>query len=248
MYFEIIDSLKRGNVMVESFRRQDMNAEQQLADFMDSYFYSKYSADTNDAVRFNRVTDPELQLNGVDVCVEYNNSKYYIDEKATLYYCNLMIPTFAFELDSIQKGYSVPIEGWFLNDNLKTDYYMLIWPNVKCEKKESNLFVRKDIRYLRKNDFTIIEAMLVDKKDIRAYVERNGFNKELLFEYAQRYRKMNEMKNTSESKEIFPGGKLFYSGHLAEKPVNIVINKEALKNLAKNIYLISADGYAKIKG
>lgn len=234
--------------MIESFRRQDMNAEQQLAEFMDCYFYSKVSADTNNAVKFERVTNPKLQLEGIDVCAKYGNKKSYIDEKAMLYYCNMMIPTFAFEIDSIQKGYSEPIEGWFLNDNLKTDYYMLIWPNVKCEKNDSNSFVRKDIRFLRKKDFTIIEAMLINKKDIRTYVERNGFNKDCLIEYAKRYREINEMKTTRENDELFPGGKLFYSGHLAEKPVNIVISKEALKSISKSIYLISADGYAKIKG
>ena len=105
-----------GNTGIKSYRKQDTKAEQQLAAFMDKYFYNKL--DTT----YKRVTDPEMQLKGVDVIIGSDSVK--IDEKASLYYSNVMIPTFVFELDFMSGN--VSHTGWYLNESLVTDYYMLI--------------------------------------------------------------------------------------------------------------------------
>ena len=146
--------------MTESFRHNDMKAEKQLAEFMDRCFYSKLYDLKGNKVEFKRMTDQQSQLEGIDVEIIADGRKFRIDEKASLYYSNVMIPTFAFEIDSIQKGHEEPVEGWFLNDSLSTDYYMLIWPNVKC-KQIGGQWVRKNIGSLTSYDFTIVEAMLI---------------------------------------------------------------------------------------
>lgn len=117
---------------MESFRNQDMRAEQRLGEFMDAYFYSKLKSKNGAPISFIRMSDRDSQLKGIDVCIETDGRKMLIDEKASVYYSNAMIPTFAFELDSIQRGHTEPVQGWFINDELMTEYYMLIWPNVKC--------------------------------------------------------------------------------------------------------------------
>ena len=232
---------------MESLRNQDMRAEQQLGKFMDTYFYSRLKDRNGNSLNYTRMSDKESQMNGVDVCIKLEDRKMLIDEKATMYYSNAMIPTFAFELDSIQKGHSEPVQGWFVNDELQTEYYMLIWPNVKCIHQE-NRWIRKDINNLGKDDFTIVEAMLIRKTDIRNALEEENYGKERLLEYARRIRNLYSDKETREEEKLTDNVKILFSGQLAEKPINLVIRKELLKNLAKRIYLIASDGYATIKG
>lgn len=233
--------------MIESFRSQDMRAEQKLGEFMDSYFYSKLQSKDGSPLSFSRKSDKDSQLKGIDICIEIGGKSMLIDEKASVYYSNVMIPTFAFEIDSMQKGHTEPVEGWFVNDDLQTEYYMLIWPNVKCVQN-GDKWVRKDIKFLKKDDFTIVEAMLIDKTEMRNMLEQNGFDKERLLEYARRLRKIHSNEQSKKEEQLFENVKIIFSGQLAEKPINLVIRKEMLQKMAKGIYLISADGFAKIKG
>lgn len=83
---------------MESFRDQDMRAEQQLGEFMDTYFYSRLRSKIGRPLNFIRTSDKERQISGIDVCIESEGKKILIDEKASVYYSNAMIPTFAFEL------------------------------------------------------------------------------------------------------------------------------------------------------
>lgn len=232
---------------MESFRNQDMKAEEKLGEFMDEYFYSRLNSKGGAPLSFKRMKDRESQLNGVDILIEVDGKNMIIDEKASLYYSNAMIPTFAFELDSIQRGKTEPVEGWLVNDNLATEYYMLIWPNVKCIKQDKQ-WIRKDIKCLQKDDFTIVEAFLVPKQGIRMELERRGYDREHLLLYAKRMREMYKGQDGMKEEPINDEMKFTFSGQLAEKPVNIVIRKSLLQMRAKGIYLISADGYATIKG
>lgn len=232
---------------MESFRNQDMRAEQHLGEFMDTNFYSRLKDRNGNSLNYTRMSDKESQMNGVDVCIELEGRRILIDEKATMYYSNAMIPTFAFELDSVQEGHSEPVQGWFVNDKLQTEYYMLIWPNVKCIQR-GNQWIRIDIKNLEKDDFTIIEAMLVRKTDIRSALEEKGYDRKYLLEYARRIRSLYSNDDARKEEKLTDDVKISFSGQLAEKPINLVIRKEFLKNLAKRIYLIASDGYATIKG
>ena len=231
---------------IESFRKIDMRAEQVLGEFMDEFFYSKLKSKDGNPIRFKRMTDYSSQMDGIDVCIEMDDREIIIDEKASIYFSNAMIPTFAFELDSIQEGHENPVEGWFVNDDLKTEYYMLIWPNVNCKEIDGK-WIRKPLSKITKYDFTIVEAMMIKKKDIRALLEDKGYDRPHLLEYAKRIRNMNSGIETRYDEDLNDGLKLTFSGQLAEKPINLVINKSILWYVAQRVYLISADGYASIK-
>lgn len=232
---------------MESFRHQDMHAEESLGEFMDAYFYNRLKNYAGEIVKHKRMKDKESQLKGIDVCLEMDDKKYIIDEKASFYYSNAMIPTFAFEIDSIQKGHSMPTEGWFINDELETQLYMLIWPNVKCESKDK-MWIRKSIGNLTKDDFTIVEAMLIYKNEIRREMARQGYSKARLIEIAAKIRSEEQGSNGTRREKLTNDIKIVYSGQLAEKPINLVISKNILSNLAEKIYLIAPDGYGTIKG
>ncbi len=232
--------------MNESRRRQDMKAEKSLADFMDAYLYSQMKATNGGDYTYTRIREREHQLNGVDICIAIGDKTINIDEKASLYYSNAMIPTFAFELDSIQKGHEEPVQGWFINDDLETDYYMLIWPNVKCEKRD-DIWVRKDISAIEKDDFTIVEAMMVSKTELRNHIGNLGYEKDLLIEYAKRIRTDYYGIDEQKTQELIDGLKIMYSGSIPERPINLVVSKRILRKLAKKVFLVSQDGYAEIK-
>ncbi len=222
----------------KSLRIQDSKAEQQLARFMDEFFYSKLG------IPFLRVKDKDMQLKGVDVILGQSEKK--IDEKASLYYSNAMIPTFVFELEFIFNGKSHI--GWYLNDELLTDYYMLIWPNIRDEYNPTlKKWVRREIRDISANDFTVIEAMLIDRRKVKNELEKRTLNTEHLSRYVELIRKGIDRKEYSIGKQIDDDVKIMISERLNEKPINLVINKRLLHGVADRVYLISKDGYANIK-
>ena len=56
------------------------------------------------------------------------------------------------------------------------------------------------------------------------------------------------MQNGKEDKseKVAEGIKIRYSGKIAEKPINAVIQKSVLRSIASATYLIAEDGYAQI--
>lgn len=226
------------NTGVKSFRKQDSKAEKQLAAFMDKYFYSRLDTE------YKRVTDPEMQLKGVDVIIGSDSVK--IDEKASLYYSNVMIPTFVFELD-FMSGNNCHT-GWYLNENLLTDYYMLIWPNIRDLYDNSlKKWVRKDVSEIMVNDFTIVEAMLVEKKKINAEFERRMLTAERLLAYVRAIRMAADKSRYRDGYRLDDDIKIMLSDKLNEKPINLVVNKKLLYDVADRVYLISQDGFANVK-
>lgn len=230
---------------METFRKTDMRAEEQLAVFMDRCFYSKYKDKDGNHIQFNRIRDKKTQLNGVDIEILSNEKWIKIDEKASFYYSNAMIPTFAFEIDSIQKEHGNLVEGWFVNENLLTDYYMLIWPNIKCEKKDNN-WVRKELKTIESTDFTIIESMLIKKERLITELQKIGYDKNYLVRYAKRIRQDQLGIKDMFSEELDYNMKITFSCQIPEKPINIVIPKSFLKRIASGMFLISEDGFSKI--
>lgn len=238
--------MNKWGVRMKSFRDKDTKAEQELAKFMDQFFYSKLRDKNKRPVNCRRVYDKTTQMKGIDIEMMVEDRTYYIDEKASLYYSNVMLPTFVLEIDSIQKNQREPVKGWFVNDNLMTDYYMLIWPNVKCQQDENKNWIRKSIESLTCNDFTIVEAMLIKKTDLVLEIQKCGYSTNRLIQYAMDLRHKANNQNNNISEKLNDEIKIQYSGKIAEKPINIVASKELLKRVAKAVYLISKDGYAKI--
>lgn len=241
---------------MESFRPQDMRAEQELAKFMDENFYDRLTlkpGHEGQTISHERIQDKGTQLQGIDVILTVGEKRYLIDEKASLYYSNVMIPTFAFEISFFNPSSNSISEGWFVKNGQQTEYYMLIWPNVKCVQKGTDkAWVRKDIKHLEKTDFTIVEAMLVKKSSVIEYFAKKDWSISRIVGYADQFRK--RCNNASEKKsEVLSAEpdendpvKIEYSGMLAEKPINLVLRKNVLKEMASGVYLISADGYAEI--
>ena len=207
-----------------SFRQKDMEAERELSKFLDKHLYSK-----SIFARAERTDDSGLQMDGSDIIISVpslNITDAVVDEKASIYYINKDLRTFVLEISFLNRGLHYS-EGWFIDDSLLTDYYLMQW--IKADVA--------DPWQVKETNITEIECVLVSKAKLKAYFEEEGYSKEKLLQIAQEMR-------TSRKVMINPPGKpyrFFYSIKLAEKPVNILLNKEEYIRLSEFHYFVRAN-------
>lgn len=196
---------------MRSHRKRDSEVEKEISRFLDETVYPKIGAEVE------RLTDQYNQLRGIDLLFTYKDIfKAKVDEKALTHYINKDLPTFAFELSSVQGD--VTREGWFTNEKLETDFYMLIWlwANEEWDLKRENI--------------TKVQLYLVNKQDLLDYLESNGLS------ILDLRRKANEIRLNAVDgpleKESYKDFYFYLSKNLSEEPVNIVFRKELLARLA----------------
>ena len=217
-----------------SRRKMDMGAEQQLSKFLDTYFYPWMKQDYKYDI--SRILDKEWQLKGVDVIVKTKSRQIYVDEKAQLYYINENLPTFAFEINFMNKQGNLS-QGWLFNNDLITEYYLLIWPYAKC----------KNLKLIKAKDFTELDCLMIQREKIQKFLINKGWPSQRLYEEAQKLRSYNQYGKTkikNETEFYF-----YYSNpkYYKEQPVNVIIRKGTLIELADQRYKVSRDDVIKQK-
>ena len=192
-----------------TFRSKDMEAERELAKFLDKHLYTKEIF-----TRSNRTDNAFTQIDGSDIVISIPSlgiKDAIVDEKASIYYINKDLRTFVLEISFLNRGYQIQ-EGWFVNDHLSTQYYLMQWIKANVA----------DPWQVKEGNITEIECVLVSKKKLKDYFEREGYDKTRLIQLSQQMR-------ASQQKMLAPSGKpyrFFFTQNLAEKPVNILLNKE----------------------
>lgn len=220
---------KRANFSGGSRRDQDMSAEAELARFIDEYLYARFP-NSGSFKKIERVYDKELQLQGVDVVFTAADERvFYVDEKAQLYYLNKDLPTFAFEINFLRGGW--PTTGWLCNDTLKTDLYLLIWPFAKQD----------DPKGIRADQFTKADCLLIQKKAILRFLEKNGLPIERMMRDAKKIRE--EGKTGKLPIEGVRGIYYFASdpSRYREAPINVVISKKHLLSIKQRRYIVTRE-------
>ena len=87
---------------------------------------------------------------------------------------------------------------------------------------------------VKEGNITEIECVLVSKQVLKDYFIKEGFDKNRLLQIAQQLRETNRTM-------IVPKGKpyrFYYTSKLAEKPVNILLDKEEYIRLGSFHYFI----------
>ena len=174
----------------------------------------------------------ERQLQGIDVTVNSRSSSVNIDEKAQLYYINKDLPTFAFELQFLRGGEATT--GWLLNDCLLTDLYLLIWPFAKVD----------DLALLRKDNITHLDALLVSKESVRNFLDDKGLTAAKMQSQIVQLRRSGIIgRYNTEIQGVY----YFVSSRnqYAEGPINIVIKKSYLEEIAEAHYDIYPGGFSR---
>jgi len=198
-----------------------MEAERELAKFLDKHLYTK-----DIFTRSDRTDNASTQIDGSDIIISIPSlgiKDAIVDEKASIYYINKDLRTFVLEISFLNRGYQIQ-EGWFVNDQLSTQYYLMQWIKANVA----------DPWQVKEGNITEIECVLVSKAKLKAYFEAEGYNKEKLLQIAQGMR-------STQKNEMAPAGKPYrfrFSYKLAEKPVNILLNKEEYIRLGEFHYFV----------
>lgn len=194
-----------------SVREYDEHCEKVMAQFLDEHFYKKIGYTWRE-----RVTDRERQVKGLDVILKRDGKVYNIDEKAAIRYTN-GLNTFALELSFLnRKGNRV--DGWLIDEKKVNDYFVFVWIN----KIEGELIENVD-------SFKEVEVALVSKEKIMIYLESLGWDVDKLLIKDERIRDGID-DNLGDIKKN--GCKFSYSERLFEKPINILLPKQAYIKIA----------------
>lgn len=194
-----------------SVREYDEHCEKVMAQFLDEHFYKNIGYTWRE-----RVTDRGRQVKGLDVILKRDGKVYNIDEKAAIRYTN-GLNTFALELSFLnRKGNRV--DGWLIDEKKVNDYFVFVWIN----KIEGELIENVD-------SFKEVEVALVSKEKIMIYLESLGWDVDKLLIKDERIRDGID-DNLGDIRKN--GCKFSYSERLFEKPINILLPKQAYIKIA----------------
>lgn len=183
-----------------------MRRERILSHFLDNKLYSQNLFDT-----VRRTNSIEEQYSGSDIVVSVPSRGLHnaiVDEKAQLYYLNGGLPTFAFELNFVNKA-GKRIEGWLTDQRKKTEYYQLLF-----------LTAQKDFESV--NQIREVEYILVERSEILKQID--------LDMPALRQKGLDVAQSSDFYQHKSPSCDYYFthSTRLAESPVNIIIRKQKL--------------------
>ncbi|HCT97868.1 hypothetical protein [Aerococcus urinaeequi] len=231
--------------------RSDISRERVINNWIKNNFYENQTPIGE--IRYININSNEsLQHQGVDFFIYDreifgDRKEHWIDCKSATYYSKQIrndrnkrpdsLPTFAFELYFKNKhGEYKP--GWLFSEKYKlTEFYLLSWLWVDLPKKDNNRFDLVEVNDIEYNNIKEIEIMIIDKKTIQQYATSIGITKDN-FE-----KKVTDLISNCHEDRINlekSNGKawLKYTNKLQEKPVNLVIRKTKLKELAINHKII----------
>lgn len=211
----------------------DRRNEALMNQFMRMYYYSKLLNSDGSSVKSEFISDESRQKQGVDVIFLRDKKKYVIDEKAQIDYIYRTegpLGTFALELLNSSSGKI----GWFINDELETEYYMFIWPHA-------------DGRLMSVNNIEYAQYALVERSRLKEMIEKRYQSVERLREYALRLSKGSLEGTTEQNNRLYykrdpfdDNAYLVYTREptgkkegKVEKPVNLVVKKAMLEMVAE---------------
>ncbi|TMM59046.1 hypothetical protein FEE95_06325 [Maribacter algarum] len=197
----------------------DLAKEKLLASFLDAKYIELQ-------LKFERIHELKLKKKGVDLVYKHKGKRFYIDEKAQLYYPNVILPTFTFELSYLKKG--IEKEGWLLDENKITTHYFLVIGIYTVHPTDFE------------QGFTNAKIISVNRNKLLAFLDSIGLSLPKLKTYNQELRNQRECPQKVAINELFikTQGCLFYSKQLEEEPINLQLRIEFLikSGIGKVIY------------
>lgn len=202
--------------------KSDLAAEQILSQHLDQIYASL-------GLDFKRVYNLDLQRQGVDLELQYNNKIYWVDEKAQLHYLNSKLPTFTFELSYLKDNELR--QGWLFDPQKTSQYYFLI-TGISLKNNKPQLSDSSDIENLC--------ITSVNRQKLITHLAKKKLTQENLakYEHALRHNntfgryKIPELKPKKE-------GVLYYTQHLKEQPINLQLRIDYMieTGVAKSLHL-----------
>ena len=213
-------------------RVQDETYTRAVEAFLDTVYYNMTSPyDTSkklsDHLSRNEY-DVEAQKKGADIFLERSPTETMIvDEKFAINYREKDLRTFSFELESRARSGDGWVErpGWFINPENQTTHYMLLW--FKSDHDISTMY-----------DY---EACLVSKQAIKDQLAREGVDVHEMFRafkdcVEHQIEPPAGCKMSFGQDKItmdFNGYRITQSTQFEEAPINIIIPREKLREMAE---------------
>lgn len=149
-------------------RAKDIQDEKIVGAYLDKHFYPEFCTSYS-----RNTSDLQAQYRGEDITVTANtNVTYVIDEKAATQYVNKNLQTFIQELSNVNKAGNLQV-GTYLNKNNTNDSYVYVWIDEGVTDASGyHLLNRED----GADVITDMTAILITKKDLKAYVASLGWN------------------------------------------------------------------------
>jgi len=201
-----------------SIRDTDELRSKAVSDFLDRYFYDPMWAE--------RCNDKERQIKGIDVVLSGNGILGNLDEKAMTNYVNKNIDTFAFELEYLDRG-GTKCDGWLIDKDKLTDYYMLIWITAVTPNLTSY------------EDIIMLECIIIPRKSILGLLTYKTYDFIGLKLICDRIKNEPISFNKQYYRPSDQDFYFVYSPSLKEKPVNIVFYKSLLKSLCIKDFVVT---------
>jgi len=221
--------------------RSDMQLEKVIGQWLDTYVYSDKSVFTS----VEREFDLAGQHKGIDVIIQSpaifgDDLQHTVDEKTAIYYVkgNLSeesLPTFAFELNYMKNNQIH--DGWLYGEKyFRTEYYLVMWVWAEVEQIRSGKFIRYNHRQVRYENILRMEGFFINKSTMRNYAKILGITPESFV----------GLRNREETKiTIQPHARVIISPSLAECPMNLVIHKSKLAEIANYHFVKTIDSNPK---
>lgn len=209
--------------------KSDLELESIIGNWLDENLYSNKEIFNN----YKRHKNQALQHKGVDLTLSSpvlfgDTRTHVIDEKAAIRYTkgNLSeksLQSFAFELDYFV-GKDLK-EGWlFGNKYSKTEYYIVLWIWADIPEKQSGNYKMYDSKKITKENILKVEGVLLSKEAMRNYA--------LLKKVSPLHFEELREKSVTEKVLFDDNAKIVVSNQLSEKPMNLIVPKEVLKEFA----------------
>ena len=184
-------------------RQKDCSVEQKTSKILDQYY-------TKQGIKFERVTDKERQIKGIDLILFGKSGKSIkIDEKAKyrgLQKEGAQLNSYSFEVTRLCSD-GVRRDGWFIDKKIETDYYCYAFPKLDNGSIKPKM-----------------QVDLFSKKDIIAIIE-----KETTLSYIEQAAHMMDVKGT----RLIPFKNFALyrtpAAKLPEEPINIVMSRELIE-------------------
>lgn len=247
--------------MDRSNRKNDNNADEEFEKYLDKFFSPKCES----IIKCDGLTqDVELQLQQIDYAAKYKGEPVNIEKKTKLHQ---LMPaekakgtetTFAFEIISTQKTKAKTegttkeprfIDGWFISNRAKSDYYLLFYPHADKTYSKWELGKVMECNYTDADFIFIRKTKIIDwLSNLRISVCRLVLlsfflMKKAGYELGEQYlskMELNEKKFYKKDNKhyllLFENKKMPYlcfSNDLAEKPVNLIIQRKELEQMAE---------------
>ena len=182
------------------------------------------------------VKDRDRQLRGIDVIAQLYGQDIKVDIKSIA----SQLPTFCFEISG---NINTSQKGWLINPDVETEYYLIVYHEIIGASS-----YRQGKALMTQDNVAETEAMLINKETLKKEIERHLGDLEVLVDKirayeihqksAARFNEKGELVKNRNRMNIYP----VLSCGLYEQPINIVVRKEVLKELAIMHWIIHDKG------